>query len=186
MGDNNQRHIVGAIDWGGTKVLAGLVNNKGDILASRKVATPSTTPRSVLATAFRLLEDCLAEEGLDQEAVASIGVAVPGPVDISCGLLKFASAHGLKDIPVADIVSRLSGKKVNVINDVNACALAERRFGVATDVRDFLWVTVSTGVGGALVLNDLSIAAQMAWRVKLDISRSTNKDRCVGAVTGDA
>ena len=153
VADNSQENIVGAIDWGGTKLLVGLVNNKGEILASRKLATPSSTPESILETAAHLLDECIVEEGLGKEAISSVGVTVPGPVDMASGLLKFAPAHAFRDVPVAGILSHLSGKTVKVINDVNACALAEQHFGVAKGIRDFLWVTVSTGIGGALVLN---------------------------------
>lgn len=84
---------------------------------------------------------------------SAIGANIPGLADPERGMWIYAPFSGIENIPISDLLSeKLGGKPVAIENDVNACAHAERIFGACTEVEDFLWITVSNGIGGALVL----------------------------------
>ena len=80
------------------------------------------------------------------------GATIPGLADAENGIWKFAPFSGIGDIPFARLLSERLSVPVVIENDVNACAIAEHRLGAAKDCGDFLWMTVSNGIGGALFL----------------------------------
>lgn len=140
--------ICGAIDIGGSKISVGLVTPKGDILKEERVPLKrGPTRENVLAAADRLLT--LA----GNSDFGAVGVTVPGLVDIARGEWVHSPFTKIEGFAVRDELSRELGVPVAIDNDVNACALAEHRAGVCIGESDFLWMTVSNGIGGALYLN---------------------------------
>jgi len=139
--------IAGAVDFGGTKLMVGLVDEHGKIIAQRTVPTPKE-PADVADTAATLLQEMKGDHTL-----VGVGSTVPGLADSRAGVLRYAPAHGWRDLPWAAMLAERTDLPVRIANDVNACALAEQRFGAGRGVSDLIWVTVSTGVGAGLVLN---------------------------------
>ena len=115
--------------------------------ASQRMLAPDCTKE----TLFAMLEESIAESapGGNYER---IGITIPGLADPVNGIWVYACFSGICDVPIAKILSEKYNKPVFIDNDVNACALAERRFGTCKETRDFLWITVSNGIGGGLVL----------------------------------
>jgi glucokinase len=144
--------IAAAIDFGGTKVAVGFIDAAGRVLGQARFATPAT-PIEVARSASSMLREIADGLGLDLLSVGGVGATVPGPADTANGVLRFAPHQGWRDVPFAAMLSETVGLPAYISNDVNACAIAEQRFGVAKDCSTVLWVTVSTGIGGALVLN---------------------------------
>jgi glucokinase len=144
--------IAAAVDFGGTKVAVGFIDGTGRVLESRRFATPET-PEEVARIGADTLREIAGRLSLDLGSVGGVGATVPGPADTVNGVLRFAPAQGWRDVPFAAMLSQAVGLPAFIANDVNACALAEQRFGVAKDAENLLWVTVSTGIGGALLLN---------------------------------
>lgn len=139
--------IAGAVDFGGTKLMVGLVDGHGKIIVHRTVPTPKE-PAAVADTAAALLHEMKGDH-----ALVGVGSTVPGLANSREGILRYAPAHGWRDLPWAAMLAERTGLPVRIANDVNACALAEQRFGAGRGVSDLIWVTVSTGVGAGLVLN---------------------------------
>ena len=143
-------HTLGAIDFGGTKTALAVVAPDGTILRRARLDTPArpSPPEMVgrLAGAWAELIAGLPSE----EMPPAVGVAAPGPV--ADGLLRQAFDWGWHDVPLAALLQAAIGAPVRMDNDVNACCLAELRYGVAVGVADFAWIQLSTGVGGGLVL----------------------------------
>ena len=138
-----------AVDIGGSKMVCGVLNRKGDILRKwRTEYAPGYSAEDLFAyvrEGFRVLradEDC-----------SVCGATVPGLCDVYTGKWLYAPFSGLSDIPITHILTEITGLPAYADNDVNLCALAERYFGACRDVRDFLWVTVSNGIGGGLFLD---------------------------------
>ena len=135
-----------AIDMGGTKTAAGVVDEAGNILARRIIPTPRESPRAVVEAMKTLSRDVLAETG----PVESAGLALPGVVDRISGTLLRSASSGWTDVPFAALVSKALDLPVAAGNDVDACALAEARFGGGAGLDCFFWMTISTGIGGAV------------------------------------
>lgn len=144
--------VYAALDIGGTKTIAALVDEKGAVLRQEKFATDVRDCGVHLEKCADSLRHMLSEEGAAAASVPGIGVSLPGIVDNDGGILLNAPYAGWHDVPVAGILNGLLGiPRVRCENDVNACALAELRFGAGSRYSDFVWMTVSTGVGGACV-----------------------------------
>jgi glucokinase len=144
--------IAAAVDFGGTKVAVGFINSAGAVLGHTRFPTPGS-PSEVAHAAANALRDLSARVGLDIASVVGVGATVPGPADTAKGVLRYAPHQGWRDVPFAAMLSDATRLNASIANDVNACALAEQRFGIARECPSFLWITVSTGIGGALVLN---------------------------------
>lgn len=136
-----------AIDLGGTKTAAGIVGADGSLLCKDSAATPLGDPKAALATMVALGTKALREAG---PAVA-LGLALPGVVDRSSGTLRYSASSGWRNVPFSSMLADAFSIPVAADNDVNACAWAEALFGAGIGLASFFWITVSTGIGGAVV-----------------------------------
>ena len=143
---------LGAIDIGGTKTMVGIVSPDAQVLSKRLFATFTANCDMHLADCYTRFNNCLDELGITLNDLEGIGVNMPGMVDASTGILLQAPFAGWYDVDVKGVFERMFGTdKIVVENDVNACAIGELIFGNACD--NFLWVTVSTGIGGAVIID---------------------------------
>ncbi|MDR3050254.1 MAG: ROK family protein [Oscillospiraceae bacterium] len=144
-------HTCLAVDIGGSKLMVGLVDRAGHVLARErrvwKYLDVDSVMRDILTLARALLA---AHPGLPSPVLA--GVTIPGLADPIRGLWLEASFSGIRDLPIAALLREQLRLPVYVDNDGQACALAEKCFGACRDVDDFLYITVSNGIGGALFL----------------------------------
>lgn len=140
-----------ALDIGGSKLIAALLfadDSRFEIYSAAYRNLAVDCRREQL---LALIDDAVAELG--NISFERIGVTIPGLADSRNGIWVYACFSGIRDFPIAQILSeRYGGKPVAIENDVNACALAEKRFGKCRELNDFLWITVSNGIGGGLVL----------------------------------
>lgn len=145
-----------ALDLGGTQVRAALVAPDGSVLAARRSRTPVEQggPAIVAAcvAALRGVRDDHAARP-DLPPLAGIGISAPGPVDPFAGVILDPPNLGptFHDTPLAAIVGEALGLRAVLDRDTQVAALAEGRFGSARGCDDYLYLTVSTGIGGAVV-----------------------------------
>jgi glucokinase len=142
------------IDVGGTKTAFALGDGEGAILASERMPTPlSGDPAADLGVIAERCRALITGHGHAVAEVAGVGVALPSPLDAEHGVVlnppNLPSWHGT---PVRRLLEEALGRPVALENDANAAALAEFRFGAGRGVRDLVFLTMSTGVGGGLVL----------------------------------
>jgi glucokinase len=143
---------LGAIDIGGTKTMVGIVSPDARILAKQHFVTNTADCDAHFADCYGRFNECLSELGLTIKDLEGIGVNLNGMVDASTGVLLQAPFSGWYNIDVKGQFARMFGtEKIYPENDVNSCAVGELFFGDACD--NFLWVTVSTGIGGALIID---------------------------------
>jgi len=145
------REAVFAADIGGSKLLCGIVTADGEIVDTEKRLLESDIAPDILEE--RILE-CYRELKARNSDVTltAAGMTIPGVADPETGTWVYACFSGIKDYPVSERMSALLGIDVTIENDANANAWGEKVFGNCKDCDDFLWVTVSNGVGGGLVL----------------------------------
>ncbi len=97
-----------------------------------------------------MIDSLLDQKNIDIECV---GIAVPGLADKDDGVLIYAPFSGIRDFKIGDILTKKLKIPVFIENDANACAHAEMMYGACKGIDDFMWITVSNGIGGALVLD---------------------------------
>lgn len=137
-----------AFDMGGSKLLTGLVSREGAVLWKKRVEWSPRNGTEVLTALAADGQEALAQTP-DAHAMA-IGAAIPGVTEPQSGVWVSAGFSGICDLPVAGELSRMFSLPAFADNDAKACALAERRFGAGRNVDDFLYLTVSNGIGGAV------------------------------------
>ena len=140
------------IDIGGTKIAAGLVARDGVIQASRTMPTPVREgANAIIQSVIRLSQDLLVE-ARDLEIVGA-GVGTAGQVDPARGVIRYANENlpGWTGTPVAHLLSDALSLPVAVDNDVKTMALGEGRYGAGAGFNEIFYITVGTGIGGAIV-----------------------------------
>ncbi|WP_433325567.1 ROK family glucokinase [Spirillospora sp. CA-294931] len=136
------------VDVGGTKVAAGVVDDKGVILEQVRRPTPSTNPKEtaeVIAEVVDLLK------GKFEEVVA-VGLGTAGFVDETRSSVLFAPNLAWRDEPIKEKVEGLVGLPVVVENDGNATAWGEARFGAGRGHDFIVLVTLGTGIGAGIIV----------------------------------
>lgn len=143
---------IAALDIGGTKTIAAVLDEKGTILAEEKFPSVVTGYQTHLGLCAESMRHLMQQMGLAADDFIGLGVALPGIVNNEEGVLIYAPYADWENVPVAEFLrSSLGFTQVRCENDVNACAIGEQRFGIGKNYTDFIWMTVSTGVGGAVV-----------------------------------
>jgi glucokinase len=137
------------IDIGGTKVLGGVVAADGRVLAKDRRDTPGRSAAAVEDVVVEMVADFARTHD-----IAAVGVGAAGFVDASRSTVLFSPHLAWRDEPVRDAVMSRVGVPVVVDNDANTAALAESRFGAGAGHRFVLCVTLGTGIGGALVMDN--------------------------------
>ncbi len=142
--------VIG-IDLGGTAIKLGRFRQDGTCLQSLSVPTPQPSrPDAVIDTIGYAIEK-LAPNLTD---ILAIGIGTPGPADLAGRVAKIAiNLEGWIDIPIATILKSRTGVPAVVGNDGNCAGLGERWLGAGRHYRNFVLLTLGTGVGGAIFLN---------------------------------
>ncbi|MEO7375682.1 MAG: ROK family protein [Nakamurella sp.] len=143
---------IGAIDIGGTKIAAGIVDGDSRVLARCSAPTPASLgPAEILAVAARLVREASRDSGVEPVA---IGVGTAGVVDAGSGSILAATEalSGWTGTPVAATLAADLGLAVHVENDVTAFLLGEAVAGAARGLADVIAITIGTGIGGALLV----------------------------------
>jgi glucokinase len=144
-----------AVDLGGTLIRAAIVEPDGTRLGRNERRTPTDDgPAAVVRGCIEAAREAFesAPPGLGAD-IAGIGVSSPGPVDPTTGHVVEPPNLGptFRNVPLAPELSRALGLPAFLDRDTNVAALGERAFGAARGFDDFIYLTVSTGVGGAIV-----------------------------------
>ncbi|MDR2184510.1 MAG: ROK family protein [Treponema sp.] len=145
-----------ALDIGGTKTSAALFTSSGEIAGDLVLTVKSETFRgeeAVYQNIRSLLEDLIRRQGIAPGEILGIGVGSPGPLDTKRGLVIHAPLMKWRNFPVQDRLSADFHLPVRLDNDGNLGALAEQRCGVARGLRNIIYMTVSTGCGGGILIN---------------------------------
>lgn len=153
--DTQSRHHLG-VDIGGTRTKWALVEDDGTTVSVGMLDTPRTGHADVLGTVVSLAREI-------GTPVATVGVALPGTVDVRAGqTLTVPNLPGSwSDLPVADLLADELGTTVTILNDARASARAELATGAARGAGRALFVVLGTGVGGALVLDGELLSADV-------------------------
>ena len=145
--------MILALDFGGTKLAAGVFDRQaGRWLAIGRATTPADGgAEAVLASMLALAEAQLVQAGGQP---AAVGISFDGPVDPALGCPRTCHhVAGWEGLPLRERVAAHYGAPTVLENDANAAAYGEWRYGAGQGCHDMLYITVSTGVGGGLVLN---------------------------------
>ncbi len=148
--------LVLGLDIGGTKLAAGVVAGDGRVLSQLTIpARKLEGPDAMIARLVGLGRDAVEGARVDWGRIRSIGISCGGPLDPINGIiLTPPNLPGWDEIPLARIVSDALDRPVAVENDATAAAIAEWWYGAGRtrDIQNLIYLTISTGIGGGLIL----------------------------------
>lgn len=144
------------IDLGGTNIVASVVNDEYKIIATSK--TPTNSPRSaeeIFDDIAEVCEEAVKSAGLTMDDIESVGMGTPGTVNAD-GVIEFANNLAFNNVPARTMLAKRLNKpeeKVFIENDANCAALGEAKAGVGNGAKDFVAVTLGTGVGSGVIID---------------------------------
>lgn len=145
---------IAALDIGGTKTIAAILDGNGKVIVKEQFPSVVTSYERHLDLCTQAMNRLQQQMGIKTGDLEGLGISLPGIVDRDKGMLIYAPYANWKNVAVADYFKEKLGiEKIRCENDVNACAVGENYFGLGKQYTDFVWMTVSTGVGGAVVAN---------------------------------
>jgi glucokinase len=141
------------VDVGGTKIAAGVLDERGRVVSRDRAESPATDPVEIVRTIGELVRTLTRSEGVDPTEIEAVGVCAAGFVDKARSSVVFAPNLAWRNEPLKQHLERELDLPVVVENDANAAAWGEFTFGAGEDVEDLLMLTIGTGVGGGIVMD---------------------------------
>ncbi len=146
------------IDVGGTTVKCGLFTVTGEVLDKWEIKTRTEDNGvNILPDVAETIQQKMAEKNIEKDLVAGIGIGVPGPVN-DAGEVPCAVNLHWGYVNIAGDMERLTGLPVKAGNDANVAALGELWKGGGVGYHSMIMVTLGTGVGGGIIINDKIVA----------------------------
>lgn len=143
------------VDLGGSKILTALVDESGRVTHRQRVPTPREGPAAGVESIVGTVATVLQDAGVRPEDVAGMCVGAPGPLDPYSGVvLEPPNLVGWHNVPLARMLAARLPMPVRVEHDANATALAEWWIGAGRGVADLIYLTVSTGIGGGIIIDN--------------------------------
>ena len=148
--------LYAGIDLGGTKVLALVGTSDGQVLGKRLVPTRAAGgPEAVVNAMVSAVQGAIKEAKVSPSAVAATGVASAGAIDRARGVVVSSpNLPGWERVPLVAMLLQHLDTPVALDNDANLAALAEHRLGAGRGTDNLLFMTVSTGVGGGIIIDN--------------------------------
>jgi glucokinase len=141
------------IDIGGTNTKLGLVDAEGRCLQSNSIPTHANEPMSVFITHLMEAIDELHHEVVQEVNVKAVGIGAPNGNYYNGHIEKAPNLHWGDDIPLAAMIKEQLKLPVWLTNDANAAAIGEMKFGAAKGMKNFVVITLGTGLGSGIVMN---------------------------------
>ena len=151
---NNELPVL-AIDLGGTKIAAALISPDNRVMDRAHSPTLAAEgPQPVTSRIFSTIDRLLSQSATDPAQLYGIAIAAAGAIDINKGLVTSSpNLPGWINIPLRDMARKRYGVDSCLLNDASAAALAEHRLGAGRGTANLIYLTVSTGIGGGIIIN---------------------------------
>lgn len=141
------------IDIGGTSIKGAAVDSDGKIYDTFSMPVSKWEPGEVCIRKLTILVQHYIASHRLEDKIVGIGIGSPGTLDVSTGTVNYANNLRWENVRVADLMHEILPYPIKLINDANAAALGEARFGAGKNYATMIMVTLGTGVGGAIVVD---------------------------------
>ncbi len=151
-----KKYVVG-VDVGGTNIKLGLVHPQGHVIARSHFSTrPFTSSKMQLIEGLSSeIKKIIEQQNLKFNQIAGVGIGLPGLIDYSKGIVTFLpNIPGWKNVPLKSILEKKLNLPVFIDNDVKLITLAEWKLGAGKGIQNLICLTLGTGVGSGLILNN--------------------------------
>ena len=144
------------IDLGGTNIAVGIVDEKGNILYKDSIKTlcDQRTSEELVEEMAKFTVKVVSDAGFTMDDIISVGVGSPGTPDAKNGILLYANNLKMFNVPMRAIMQKYINKPIYLGNDANCAALGEVVAGGAKNTSSAIMITLGTGVGGGIVIDN--------------------------------
>lgn len=143
------------IDLGGTNIVSGVVDEQYNIIAKARLKTNSNRGfEAVVHDMATTAKMALEMANVDISEVDAVGIGSPGAINSEKGIVNYAYNLGFKDVHLTEMLENELGVKTFLENDANAAAYGEFIAGAGKGTNDFILITLGTGVGGGMIINN--------------------------------
>jgi glucokinase len=150
---SSSEYVVG-VDIGGTTIKAATATPQGKLLSDVRLPTQRGTGEAILECFLEAIDQAISQAGKEPGDIAAVGIGAPGGVDRELGLWGGSTTIRLgMRVSVTDMVNERFGIQAHLDNDGNVAALGEMRFGAGSDALDMIYITLGSGVGGAIIID---------------------------------
>ncbi len=142
------------IDLGGTNIATGIIDENYKIIGTGKEKTDcSQGPEKVADDMARAVENAIKNAGIDRNEIVAMGIGSPGAIDPKTGTVLVATNLGFNNVPLCQMMKDRTGFDFYIENDANAAAYGELIAGAGKGKKDFIAITLGTGVGGGIIID---------------------------------
>lgn len=142
------------IDLGGTNIVAGVVDEEFNIVATAKRKTNCPRPaEEIIDDMAAVALEAIEKADLNKDDIEAAGVGSPGAIDPHNGVVCFANNLGFFNVPMASMLKERTGIDFYLENDANAAAYGEFVAGAGKGTKNFIMITLGTGVGGGIIID---------------------------------
>ncbi|MDD6022352.1 MAG: ROK family protein [Oscillospiraceae bacterium] len=142
------------VDLGGTNISVGVVDEKNRIVGRGKVKTKAKrSPEEIFADMAKAVDEAMSDAGIKIDSVKSIGIGAPGTVDKANGVIVFANNIYFHHVPARALLQKYFDVDVFLDNDANCAALGEAIAGAGNGKKNFVAITLGTGVGSGVIID---------------------------------
>ncbi|HHU90203.1 MAG TPA: ROK family glucokinase [Clostridiaceae bacterium] len=143
------------IDLGGTKIKAGIVDEDGRIIKKHSIPTGRTRKsEEIVNDICRIIKMLLEDTNISEADICSVGIGSPGSLDRERGVIIANFNLGFRYVDIRDAIQKVISVPVYVENDANCAAVAESIAGVAKGLDYAVLITIGTGIGGGIIINN--------------------------------
>ena len=142
------------VDLGGTNIAVGVIDESYNIIGRGKVKTRAPRPAEAIFDSIKEAVDmAVVNAGINYDEITSVGIGTPGSVNKETGAIEFSNNLKFHNVPAKAMLEERLKKPVYLENDANAAALGEAVAGCGHGVKDFVAVTLGTGVGSGIIID---------------------------------
>lgn len=143
------------IDLGGTNIVVGVVNEKNEIIGKGKRKTNIPRPAdAIFDDMYSAALDAVEQAGITMDDIEYVGLGTPGAVDPENGVITYSANLFFHNVPASRMIWERFHKLAFVGNDANCAAYGEYIAGAGKGTHDMIAVTLGTGVGGGIIVNN--------------------------------
>lgn len=143
------------IDLGGTNIATGVVDENYNIIGRGKVKTNriGRTPDDIADDMAKAVYMAIEDAGIDKSEIVAMGIGSPGSIVPEAGTVAVANNLGFKNLPLCQMLKDRTGFDFYIENDANAAAYGELLAGAGRGKKNFVAITLGTGVGGGIIID---------------------------------
>ena len=142
------------VDLGGTNIATGVIDENYEIIGRGKVKTRAPRPAEAIFDSIKEAVDmAVVNAGISYDEITSVGIGTPGSVNKDTGAIEFSNNLKFHNVPAKAMLEERLKKPVYLENDANAAALGEAVAGSGNGVKNFVAVTLGTGVGSGIIID---------------------------------